>query len=384
MQDVAQLPLAAVQALGGRPLGDRGGGELRRERQVLELLLVGPRVAGLDGDVPEQATLRAGDRHGAASRRAGLGPGRVGARAGRVLVEQLDAAAAAREQRLVVARELVEQRGQRFAAGEVLEQAQPAAVAPRGAVQPGHVGHHRDPAGAALVHDVVRARDDDDGAAVLALLMPFAGVDQAADRARQRDQALALPGRVQVGQPQRGDVAGLVAVELQEGLVDLDQRQRVALVDQHRRRVVREERAVFLLDAAQRGDVAPDPQHAQHRAVRPAQRGLDRLQQLLVAVAGEGDDLLVDARAVALHRRQVMLAEEVGQLGRDEVAVAAPENARLGLAVELLEAAVAGQVEAVRVLQPDQVGNRLEHRALQRQPVGGEVLAVHHGRGRSG
>ena len=119
----------------------------------------------------------------------------------------------------------------------------------------------------------------------------------------------------------------------------------------------------FLLVVPQLGDVARHAQHAGDLARRVADRHLDRVQQLAVAIAGESELLLAGERLPGLDHRAVAGDEPVGELAVDEVVVGAADNRGLGGTAELLEAGIAGEEGSRRVLEEDEVGNRRHQRA---------------------
>ena len=79
-----------------------------------------------------------------------------------------------------------------------------------------------------------------------------------------------------------------------------------------------------------------------------------------MAVVREGDPFLVALRLSEGNRSPVFLAEEIGQFPRDEVVVGLADYLWLRRAEEALEGRVAGEVDALRVLEPNEVGNGLQ------------------------
>ena len=77
-------------------------------------------------------------------------------------------------------------------------------------------------------------------------------------------------------------------------------------------------------------------------------------------VGGEGDPLLVGARPALGDRDPILLEEEGGQVRGDEVVVGLADDLPLRRAEEALEGGIAGEVDALGVLEPDEVGDRLE------------------------
>ncbi len=110
------------------------------------------------------------------------------------------------------------------------------------------------------------------------------------------------------------------------------------------------------------GDVAADAQHADEPPLGVEHRGLDGFQQLPVAVVGEGHLFFVDRGLVGGDGRAILRAEKVGQLPIHEIVIGLAQDLRLPGPVKPLETGVAGQEDALRVLQPDQVGHGLHQR----------------------
>ena len=121
----------------------------------------------------------------------------------------------------------------------------------------------------------------------------------------------------------------------------------------------------FLFRLARRGDVAGDAEHADQAFVAVAHGGLDGGQQLAAVVTGELDPFLVRARAAGDDRRPIMIAEECRLLGVDQIPVGATDHLIPGLADEPREGRVAVEIDAVGILQPDEVGNGF-HQGAQR------------------
>ncbi len=119
----------------------------------------------------------------------------------------------------------------------------------------------------------------------------------------------------------------------------------------------------LLLHPMQPGDVAGDPQHAHQPAVAVQHRRLDRLQPGLPPVGGAGEPFLVDRRPAGGDGLLVLLAKEPGQVRVDEGEIGLADDVGLRRPEEPLQLAVAGQVDALGVLQPDDVGDGLEQGA---------------------
>jgi hypothetical protein len=60
------------------------------------------------------------------------------------------------------------------------------------------------------------------------------------------------------------------------------------------------------------------------------------------------------------HRREVVGAEKIGQFVSDKVVVGLADDARLGRAVKLFEARIAGEINALGIFQPDQIRDGLD------------------------
>ena len=111
-----------------------------------------------------------------------------------------------------------------------------------------------------------------------------------------------------------------------------------------------------LFGALAPGQVMADAEHADRAAIAREDGDLGGLHQFAMAVIRERDPLLVlDGYALG-DGRAVAGAEILGSCGIEEVACGAAEDGLLGGSDEPLEAGVAGQVAALRVLQPDGVG----------------------------
>jgi hypothetical protein len=63
-----------------------------------------------------------------------------------------------------------------------------------------------------------------------------------------------------------------------------------------------------------------------------------------------------------MDRRQIIAPEEISHLPRHEIVVRAPHDIRLPGVIQTLETGIAGQIDAVRILQPDQIGKRPDQR----------------------
>ena len=121
-----------------------------------------------------------------------------------------------------------------------------------------------------------------------------------------------------------------------------------------------------LLQFVQLRDVASDAENADQAAFGIAHRRLDRVQHFAMAVARESHPFLVAARPVREQCGLVVGAEEAGQFRIDEIEIGLAQDVVFAGAEKLLETPVATQIDAVRVLQPDQVGQRVEQRAQLR------------------
>jgi hypothetical protein len=225
----------------------------------------------------------------------------------------------------------------------------------------------------AATHGDGAAADPDVARAAVPAAMPVLEIAAArtAQARHHRGQAVGVVGVLHVAQVQGRELAARVAQLGAGGVVEFDEAV-VLRVEQHDAvGGVVDDGAVHLLAVAQRllggalgRDVARDAQHADEAAVGHAHRRLDGLEQAPVAVAGEGQPFLVDARCRGFQRQAVVGAEEVGQLAAGEGVVVLAHDVGLGVAKELLEAGVASQVQAPRVLEPHQVGDGM-HQAGQ-------------------
>ena len=104
------------------------------------------------------------------------------------------------------------------------------------------------------------------------------------------------------------------------------------------------------------------PGNAQHPHQPPlgiAHGRLDRLQMLFVAVAGEAQGFDEHLGAIGGDGGLVVQAKESSPLRRHEVVVGLAHDVGLGRAVQGFKACVAGQVDAIRVLDPDQIRQSL-------------------------
>ena len=106
-------------------------------------------------------------------------------------------------------------------------------------------------------------------------------------------------------------------------------------------------------------DVAGDAQHADELPFGVEHRGLDGFHQLPVAVVGENQLFFVDGGLAGGDGRAILRAEKVGQLPIHEIVIGLAPDLRLPGPVKPLETGVTGQVDALRVFQPDQVGYSL-------------------------
>ena len=109
-------------------------------------------------------------------------------------------------------------------------------------------------------------------------------------------------------------------------------------------------------------DFPTDAENADQLSVIPADRGLDRLQQGAAAIMGERYPFLVRRRLARHHRFPVVLAEEGGQVGIDEVEVVLSDDLRRGTPDEQFEQVIAEGVDAIGILLPDQIGKAVQRR----------------------
>ena len=102
-------------------------------------------------------------------------------------------------------------------------------------------------------------------------------------------------------------------------------------------------------------DLSGDAEDADQFAIAVAGGRFDRLEVASVSAYREGQFLFVGAALGALHGPPVVRAEEVGQLLGDKIIVCLSDNLLFGRAEEPLEGGVAGEVDALFILEPDEV-----------------------------
>ena len=105
-----------------------------------------------------------------------------------------------------------------------------------------------------------------------------------------------------------------------------------------------------------RGNVVRDAQHTDQISFCILHRRLDGFQQGAMAVVGEDDPFLIDAGLACRHRDAVVLAEKIRQLLAHKIVIGFADDIRFCCAEKTLEHRVATQIDAFRILQPNQVG----------------------------
>ena len=110
------------------------------------------------------------------------------------------------------------------------------------------------------------------------------------------------------------------------------------------------------------GDVARHAQHAHQSALGVVQRRLDRLGLDHAAIGGDPEGFLVDGWLTGGHRLLVLPAEEGRQIMVEEVEVGLAEDVSLAMPEQAFERRIEGQVNALRILQPDHVGDGADQR----------------------
>ena len=88
-------------------------------------------------------------------------------------------------------------------------------------------------------------------------------------------------------------------------------------------------------------------------------------------VTGKGDPFLVDARHPLRHDLAVVLPEKIRLFALDEVVVGLADDVLLAGAEEAFEALVAGQIDAVGIFEPDEIGQAAEQGVQLGAGVGG-------------
>ena len=123
-------------------------------------------------------------------------------------------------------------------------------------------------------------------------------------------------------------------------------------------------------------DVAADAEDTDQPAATVVHRCLGGMQQLAMAIAGEAYPLLVAAWCLSSQGQLVVGAEKFGQLAVDEVEVGLADDFGLAGAKKLFEAAVAAEINAMRIFQPDQIGQGIEQGAQLRGLILAGTLGV--------
>jgi hypothetical protein len=104
-----------------------------------------------------------------------------------------------------------------------------------------------------------------------------------------------------------------------------------------------------------------DSQNADQVTSRSTHRLLGGFQQFAMAIASKGDFFFIDRRAILFHCGAIIGPKEIGKRLVDEVVVGLADNFPFARAKELLESLIAGQINTLRVFQPDQVRQGVDH-----------------------
>lgn len=86
-------------------------------------------------------------------------------------------------------------------------------------------------------------------------------------------------------------------------------------------------------------------------------RGLDGLVQALVTTVAEIQPLFVHRRLAGRYRRPVMIAEEIGEFLANKVVIGSANDFRFRRVVEPREHPIAGKIDPIWILDPNEVGN---------------------------
>ena len=159
--------------------------------------------------------------------------------------------------------------------------------------------------------------------------------------------------------------------------VRIDQHDRVGGLAEHRvdQPLLLGQRACALADQR---DVACDAEHTDQRAAVIVQRRLDRLVQSALAACGAEPELAAVRRATGKDRRVALVQRDDG-VGIEQIGGEVADDLLLGTSDELRERSIAAADHAIGVLQPDQVGDRVQDVAqlalaavqlLRRRPLG--------------
>ncbi|MDO9201330.1 MAG: hypothetical protein Q7U58_08315, partial [Hydrogenophaga sp.] len=104
-------------------------------------------------------------------------------------------------------------------------------------------------------------------------------------------------------------------------------------------------------------DVVADPEHAHQAAVRGPHRYPGGLQQDAAAVTGIGDPFLVAGGSVGRYRSVVVSAKGIGQIRRHKIVVGFANDLAFSRTKEKFDGGIAREIPALRIFQPDQIGN---------------------------
>ena len=116
------------------------------------------------------------------------------------------------------------------------------------------------------------------------------------------------------------------------------------------------------------GDVVGDAEDADDPALSVVHRCLGCFEHALVAIRSEGEYFFIARRAASGDGGLIVVAEEFGLLVRHEIEIGFADDGCCRGTDTTLETLVAGEVDAVAVFQPDQVGNGLQQ-GLQVGPL---------------
>ena len=116
------------------------------------------------------------------------------------------------------------------------------------------------------------------------------------------------------------------------------------------------------------GDVVGDAEDADDPALSVVHRCLGCFEHALVAIRSEGEYFFIARRGAPGDGGLIVVAEELGLLAGHEIEIGFADDGCRRDTDTTLETLVAGEVDAVAVFQPDQVGNGLQQ-GLQVGPL---------------
>ena len=105
-----------------------------------------------------------------------------------------------------------------------------------------------------------------------------------------------------------------------------------------------------------------DAEYTNQAAILGEHRRLGRFKQTARAAVGKIQPFLVASTMPRRDCGEIVDAEEIGCFLVDKIVIGFADDAGLGGAVKLLEAGIAGEINALRILQPDQVRDGLHQR----------------------